>query len=207
MLRSVITPSCQMKAWDQLKLESQVLPTTWPRLLMPVAMAAKSPGRSAEVCECAVLPKRAILGCAVSAADCPNNLAPVVNAEGDSASFRSQEARWQCRFSTIRRERRTAAGSRVAYGLALIVDPKCVPVWIAIHRRKSSGLGFAVFPQHRQLNPIISCARRACGVHDTVFRKSCDLSTVIDRAGLPVISAERRESAHVEDLPKKRDDT
>ena len=38
----------------------------------------------------------------------------------------------------------------------------------------------------------------------TVFRKSYDLSTVIDRARLPVISAERRESAHVEELPKKR---
>jgi hypothetical protein len=45
VLRSVMTPSCQMKPWDQLKLESQVLPTTWPLLLMPVAMAAKSPGR------------------------------------------------------------------------------------------------------------------------------------------------------------------
>jgi hypothetical protein len=31
------------------------------------------------------------------------------------------------------------------------------------------------------------------------------LSAVIDRAGLPVISAERRESAHVEVLPKKRE--
>ena len=45
VLRSVITPSCQIKAWAQLKLESKVLPTTWPRLLMPLAMAAKSPGR------------------------------------------------------------------------------------------------------------------------------------------------------------------
>src|SRR5215471_20124426 len=45
VLRSVITPFCQMKACDQLKLESMVLPTTWPRLLMPVAKAAKSPGR------------------------------------------------------------------------------------------------------------------------------------------------------------------
>jgi hypothetical protein len=44
-LGSVITPSCQIKAWAQLKLESKVLPTTWPRLLMPLAMAAKSPGR------------------------------------------------------------------------------------------------------------------------------------------------------------------
>jgi len=29
------------------------------------------------------------------------------------------------------------------------------------------------------------------------------LSTVIDRARLPVIPAERREGAHVEELPKK----
>jgi hypothetical protein len=43
VLRSVITLSCQMKAWDQLKLESRELPTTWPRSLMPVAMAATSP--------------------------------------------------------------------------------------------------------------------------------------------------------------------
>src|SRR5271163_1116240 len=45
VLRSVITPSCQIKAWAQLKLESQLLPTTWPRLLMPLAMPPKSPGR------------------------------------------------------------------------------------------------------------------------------------------------------------------
>jgi hypothetical protein len=102
--------------------------------------------------------------------------------------------------------RRTAAGPRVAYGFASIVDPKCVPVWIATRRKSLSFIYplVASFPQHRQLNPIISSARRACGIHDAVFRKSYDLSTVIDRAGLPVISAERRESAHVEDLPKKR---
>ena len=46
VLRSVITPSCQMKPRDQLKLESKLFPTTWPRLLMPVAKAAKSPGRT-----------------------------------------------------------------------------------------------------------------------------------------------------------------
>src|SRR5215472_173828 len=45
VLRSLITPPCQMKAWDQLKLESQVLPTTRPLLLMPLARAPKSPGR------------------------------------------------------------------------------------------------------------------------------------------------------------------
>src|ERR1700683_3018825 len=42
--------------------------------------------QSAEVCEYAVLPKRAILGCIVSTADCPNNLALVVIAIGESAS-------------------------------------------------------------------------------------------------------------------------
>src|SRR5215472_7530054 len=40
VLRSVITPFCQMKACDQLKFLSNVLPTTWPRLLIPVARAA-----------------------------------------------------------------------------------------------------------------------------------------------------------------------
>jgi hypothetical protein len=44
VLRSVITPSCEMKPWDQ-PMELKVLPTTWPRLLMPVAKAAESPGR------------------------------------------------------------------------------------------------------------------------------------------------------------------
>src|SRR5215469_8915179 len=43
-LRLVITPSCQMKPRDQ-PAELKVLPTTWPRLLMPVAKAAPSPGR------------------------------------------------------------------------------------------------------------------------------------------------------------------
>jgi hypothetical protein len=42
--RVVITLSCQMKAWDQLDLESRELPTTWPRSLMPEAKAAASPG-------------------------------------------------------------------------------------------------------------------------------------------------------------------
>src|ERR1700674_2412472 len=157
--------------------------------------------QSAEVCECAVLPKRTILGCVVSTADCPNNLALVVNALGDSASSEVRKRGDSAVFPRYGVER-CGAGSRVAYGLAFIVDPKCVPVWIATRRRKS--LGFAVFPQHWQLNPIISRARRARGVRDTVFRKSYDLSTVIDRARLPVISAERRESSHVEELPKKR---
>ena len=44
VLRSVNTSSCEMKPWDQ-PVELKVLPTTWPRLLMPVAKAAESPGR------------------------------------------------------------------------------------------------------------------------------------------------------------------
>src|SRR5215472_12760896 len=44
VLRSVITWFCQMKPWDQLLPESTLFPTTWPRLLMPVAKAATSPG-------------------------------------------------------------------------------------------------------------------------------------------------------------------
>ena len=86
MLRSVITSSCQMKAWDQLTLESKVLPTTWPWSLMPVAMAAHISRQNTEVCEYAVLPKRGISGCAIGGDDEPNNLAPVVIAVGVSAS-------------------------------------------------------------------------------------------------------------------------
>src|SRR5271170_7397805 len=44
VFRSVITLSCQMKPRDQ-PTELKVLPTTWLRLLMPVAKAAPSPGR------------------------------------------------------------------------------------------------------------------------------------------------------------------
>ena len=44
VLRSIITPSCTMKPWDQ-PWELKVLPTTWPRLLTPVANAAPSSGR------------------------------------------------------------------------------------------------------------------------------------------------------------------
>ena len=45
VFRSVITPSCQMKPWAQLNVESKSFPITWPRLLMPVAKEEKSPGR------------------------------------------------------------------------------------------------------------------------------------------------------------------
>jgi hypothetical protein len=45
VLRSVITLFCQMKPWDQLKVESKLLPTIWPLLLMPLARPPKSPVR------------------------------------------------------------------------------------------------------------------------------------------------------------------
>jgi hypothetical protein len=45
VFRSVRTWFCQIKPPDQLKPESKVLPTTWPLLLMPVALEALSPGR------------------------------------------------------------------------------------------------------------------------------------------------------------------
>src|SRR6266446_2978915 len=162
-------------------------------------IGAKISRHKGEVYHCAVLPKSGIFGCAVRAADLPNNLALIVNAEGDIGTRKSEVRKLGGnavfpQYSV----KRCGAGSRIAYGLALIVEAVRDPVWISTHRRKR--LGFAFFPQHRQFNPI----RRASGVHDSVFRKSCDLSMVIDRAGLPVISAERRESAHVAVLPKKR---
>src|SRR5215469_7743127 len=46
--------------------------------------------------------------------------------------------------------------------------------------------------------------RWASGVQVSRFRSSCDVSAVIDRAGLPVISPQRGESAYVEVLPEKR---
>src|SRR5579863_3151222 len=167
--------------------------------------SAKISRQKGQGCEDAVLPNRSILGCVVSTADCPNNLPPVVNALGDRASSVIRKRGGLAVFPRYGVNYRSGAVSRVAYGLALIVNPKCVPVWIAIDRRKSLGLSFAVCPQHRQLDPITRVrGSRACGVHAAVFRKSYDLSTVIDRARLPVISAERRESTHVEELPKKR---
>src|SRR5260370_22628674 len=58
----------------------------------------------------------------------------------------------------------------------------------------------AVFPQYRRN----SRGRRACGVSVSRFRKSYDFSAVIDGAGLPVIAAHCRQSAHVAGSPKKR---
>src|SRR5215472_12869471 len=99
--------------------------------LAPVVDASGYGGKisrqSAKVCECAVLPKRAIDGCVVSATDDPNNLALIVNAVGATASseIRKRGESVACpQYGVIRR----CAGSRVAYGLALIVDRECEPV-------------------------------------------------------------------------------
>src|SRR6266446_5829326 len=54
-------------------------------------VGAKISRQSAEVCDCAVLPKGGIGGCAVSAHDLPNNLALVVNGEAHGA--RNSEVR------------------------------------------------------------------------------------------------------------------
>jgi len=67
------------------------------------------------------------------------------------------------------------------YNLALVVNAKGHTA-VSVVRKWG---GSAVFPQHRQEDPIISRARLACGVHGTVFCKSYDLSTVVDRARLP----------------------
>ena len=93
--------------------------------------AAKISRQNTEGCKRVVLPKRAILCCAVGAADEPNNLVLVVNAEGESESSEVLKGGESAIFPRCGVTRRTAAGSRVAYGLASIVDPKCVPVWIA----------------------------------------------------------------------------
>ena len=85
-----------------------------------------------------VLPKRAILGCVVSTADEPNNLALVVNAEGLSESSEVLKHGESAIFPRCGVKRRTAASFRLAYDLATIVDPKCVPVRIGT-RRKSLG--------------------------------------------------------------------
>src|ERR1700692_427077 len=142
--------------------------------------------QKAEACGCVVLPKGAHDG-AVSGNALPNNLALVVNGVGHGA--RSSEVRKLGDSAVVPHYGvRKGAGSRIACSLALIVDAVRHPVWIATECRKR--LGFALFPQSRQVNPIIRIARRACRVHHTVFRKSCDFSALIDRAGLPVISAQ-----------------
>src|ERR1700693_3734213 len=100
--------------------------------------------QSAEACECAVLPKRAKFACAFSIDYYPNSLALVVNSLGGSASSEVLKRDRSAVFPRYRVLDRTGAGSRVAYGVALIVDRECDPVWIAIHRRKSSD--FTIFP-------------------------------------------------------------
>ena len=68
--------------------------------------------QSAEVREYTVLPKRAILGGVVGAADCANNLALIVNALGDRASS----------------EVRELGGRAVSHDTASMVAPPQVPV-------------------------------------------------------------------------------
>src|SRR5215469_14717087 len=102
--------------------------------------------QSAEVFDCAVCavwPKSGNEGSAVRAADSPNNLAPVVNAGGPIGTRMSEVSKRE--GSAVFPQygvNRCGAGSRVAYGLALIVDRECLPVWIATHRRKRLGLAF-----------------------------------------------------------------
>src|SRR5215469_281902 len=112
-----------------------------------------------EVGDRAILPKHGIRDSAVGGADESNNLAQVVIAESLSASSVVRKRTYIVvlpHSGVIRR----SAGSREAYDLAVVIDPKCIPAWI-VTCRKSFGLGFAVFPQHRQLSPIISFVRRA----------------------------------------------
>ena len=98
--------------------------------------------------------------------------------------------------------RKAGAGSRGAYGLALIVDALYEAVRLARQRRKSSD--FAFFPHYRQYRRSRLLARRASGVRDRRLRNAYYLSAVIDSGGLPVISAQRRESHYVAVSPKKR---
>src|ERR1700722_7256289 len=150
---------------------------------------------------CAVLPNRGVKVRAVSAANLSSNLAPVVNDLGESAIAEIKKRRDHVVFPRYTVSRYEAV-SRVAYGLAQVVDPKRISVEVASHQRKR--LNGAVFPFRRQRNPIIRYAGRAGRVQRAVFRESYDLSTVIDRAGLPVVSAERRESPHLREFPEKR---
>src|SRR5260370_11238199 len=98
---------------------------------------AKISRQKAEVCHCVVLPKCGIFGCAVSAADLPNNLALVVNAPGEIGT-RKSEVRKREGSDVLPQYgvKRCGAGSRVAYGLTIIDDAVCDPVWITAHRWK-----------------------------------------------------------------------
>src|SRR6267378_4481589 len=72
-----------------------------------------------------------------------HHLALVVNALGGSAKSEVLKLNGSVVFPRYG-VNRTGAVSRAAYGVALIVDRECDPVWIAIHRRKSSDS--ALFP-------------------------------------------------------------
>src|SRR6202050_3170865 len=157
--------------------------------------------KAAEGFDCIVLPKSG-QGCAVRVNGLPNNLAVAVNGVGYGVWISEVRKRGGSVVFPHNGVIHCGAGSRVAYDLTLIVDADCLSVWIVIDRRKN--LGFAFGPQHRHANPIISHASRARGVHDTIFRPSCDLSAVIDGAGLLVISAHRWETDHDAVFPKKR---
>src|SRR5579872_1985657 len=52
--------------------------------------------------------------------------------------------------------------------------------------------------------PALQQGQAGCRVSVSRFRKSHDFSAVVDGAGLPVIAAHRRESAHMAVSPKKR---
>src|SRR6266478_5283795 len=108
--------------------------------------SAKISRQSLEVCDCALLPKNGQAGCAVRAATLPNNLALVVNGVGDVGTLDGSEARKPEGIAVFPQYGVTCsgAGSRVAYGLASIVDAVRVPIWIATHCRKR--LGLALFP-------------------------------------------------------------
>src|SRR5262249_18726031 len=90
------------------------------------------------------------------------------------------------------------AVSRVANGLAPIVDPECETVWIGTYQRKSMSLPF--FPQYRHFSGLWLTA----GVDVSRFCKSYHFSAVVNGTGLPIIAADRGESTHVAVSPKKR---
>jgi hypothetical protein len=152
--------------------------------------------QSLEVCECAVPPKRGVEGCAVSAGDFPNNLALVVNAESETTSSEVSKGQGSAVFFPQYGVKRCGAGSRVAYGLTLIVDGVRFPIWIATHRRKSSA--FAV----TQLSlPNILCAHGGChSPNQTGSSNSWTCSSLVNeiRAGTRVQrSTVRRQISRV----------
>src|SRR5260370_36478090 len=98
---------------------------------------AKISRQKAEVCHCVVLPKSGIFGCAVRAADLPNNLALVVNAPGEIGT-RKSEVRKRGGSAVFPQYgvKRCRAGYRVTYGRARVGDALCYPVSINNHRWK-----------------------------------------------------------------------